>query len=48
MKYNRKFSKIEATLCLLISFYKLEDVLFFQPIYFQKLLEELKMKNPRA
>lgn len=48
MKYNSKFSKIEATLCLLISFYKLEDVLFFQPIYFQKLLEELKMKNPRA
>lgn len=46
MKYNSKFSKIEATLCLLISFYKLEKVLFFQPIYFQKLLEELKKKNP--
>ncbi len=48
MKYNSKFSKIEATLCLLISFYKLEKVLFFQPIYFQKLLEELKKKNPRV
>lgn len=42
MKYDSRLSKEETTLCLLISFYKLEHTYVFRPIYLQKLFEELK------
>ena len=42
MKYDSRLSKEETTLCLLISFYKIEHTYVFRPIYLQKLFEELK------
>lgn len=47
MKYDSRLSKEETTLCLLISFYKLEHTYIFRPIYLQELLKELKHGDPK-
>ena len=47
MEYDNRLSKEETTLCLLISFYKLERTCVFRPIYLQKLFEELRHGNPK-